>query len=94
MATAPRFSSQLTRHVEYKWRRDLTWQTIDLHGASLQDLLQAPVLVISGNAPLRLDQTSGDRLKEYVDQGGCILFEAMRATDVVMRNRLKIAFVN
>ncbi len=67
---------QLTRHVEYQWRRDLTWQTIDLTGASLQDLLQSPVLVISGSEPLRLSEQASDRLKEYLDQGGCILFEA------------------
>ncbi len=67
---------QLTRHVEYAWRRDLTWQTIDMGGASLQDLLQTPVLMISGSEPLLLDQDSSDRLKAYIDQGGCILFEA------------------
>jgi len=67
---------QLVRHVEYQWRRDLTWQTIDLTGAKLQDLLQSPVLVISGNEPLHLAPEASDRLKEYIDQGGCILFEA------------------
>jgi hypothetical protein len=67
---------QLVRHVEYQWRRDLTWQTIDLAGANLQDLLQSPVLVISGNGPLAISDQASDRLKEYIDQGGCILFEA------------------
>ncbi len=72
----PESLRNLVRHVEYEWRRDLTWQTIDVTGASLQDLLQAPVLVISGNRPLQLAQTASDSLKEYIDQGGCILFEA------------------
>ena len=67
---------QLVRHVEYEWRRDLSWQTIDVTAASLQDLLQTPVLVISGNRPLELAKDAQDRLKEYIDQGGCILFDA------------------
>jgi hypothetical protein len=67
---------QLVRHVEYQWRRDLTWQTIDIADASLQDLLQSPVLVISGRGPLMLPGDGSDRLREYIDQGGCILFEA------------------
>lgn len=67
---------QLVRHVERDWGRDLTWQTIDIRTAQLPDLLQTPVLVISGRRPLVLDPGFADRLKEYVDQGGTILFEA------------------
>ena len=32
--------------------------------------------MISGNRPIRLSPQSSERLKEYIDQGGCILFEA------------------
>lgn len=67
---------QLVRHVERDWGRDLTWQTVESASASLEDLLQSPVLIISGNQALRFDQTLTDRLKEYLEQGGCILFEA------------------
>ena len=66
---------QLVRHVERDWGRDLTWQTIDAENASLPDLLQTPVLVISGRSSLRLSPEFAERLKQYVDQGGCILFE-------------------
>lgn len=66
---------QLVRHVERDWGRDLTWQTIDAETASLQDLLQAPVLIISGRDPLRLRPEFAEQLKQYVDQGGCLLFE-------------------
>ena len=44
---------QLVRHVERDWGRDLTWQTIDGSNADLKDLLQTPVLVISGRRSLR-----------------------------------------
>lgn len=66
---------QLVRHVERDWGRDLTWQTIDAESASLEDLLQAPVLVISGQQELRLSVEVAGRLQQYVEQGGCILFE-------------------
>jgi hypothetical protein len=67
---------QLVRHVERDWGRDLTWQTIDAENASLEDLLQTPVLVISGRLALQFPPELADRLKQYVEQGGCILFEA------------------
>ena len=67
---------QLVRHVERDWGRDLTWQTIDVDNASLQDLLQAPVLVISGRNALRLRPEVSDQLKQYIDNGGTLLFEA------------------
>ncbi len=67
---------QLVRHVERDWGRDLTWQTIESERAEVVDLLQAPVLVISGQKPLRFSDDLSGRLKEYVEQGGCVLFEA------------------
>ena len=39
----------LTSHVEKRWQRDLTWQTIDLKTASADDLMQAPVLYFCGS---------------------------------------------
>lgn len=67
---------QLVRHVQRGWGRDLTWQTVDGPQATVQDLLQTPVLVISGREPLRLPDALAERLGEYLRQGGCILFEA------------------
>ena len=67
---------QLVRHVEHDWRRDLTWQTIEAERASVQDLLQAPVIVISGSDAMSFSEGAADRLKQYIDQGGTILFEA------------------
>ncbi|MCG8648410.1 MAG: DUF4159 domain-containing protein, partial [Pirellulales bacterium] len=67
---------QLVRHVEREWGRDLTWQTIDGAQAGLDDLLQTPVLVISGGQSLEFSEDLSQLLKQYVDQGGCILFEA------------------
>jgi len=68
---------QMVRHVEQAWGRDLTWQTIDVERASLQDLLQAPVIVIQGDSALTFTAGQTDRLKQYLDQGGTLLFEAL-----------------
>ena len=67
---------QLVRHVERSWRRDLTWQTVKMKNATVTDLLQTPVMVISGQDALRIDDSESQLLKEYIDQGGTILFDA------------------
>lgn len=72
----PEASRQLVRHLERDWGRDLTWQTVKLNGSSVSDLLQTPVLLIAGTEPLRFDAEQKKRLKEYVEQGGFIFFEA------------------
>ena len=66
----------LVRQIERDWGRDLTWQTIEGERATLVDLLQTPVLVISGREPLRVSKGLSQRLKDYVEQGGCLFFEA------------------
>ncbi len=67
---------QLVRHVERDWGRDLTWQTVESERATVVDLLQTPVLIISGREGLEFSDALSQRLKEYVDQGGTILFDA------------------
>lgn len=67
---------QLVRQVERAWGRDLTWQTVQLEQAQLTDLLQTPVLVITGKASLDFDESQASLLKDYIDQGGTILFDA------------------
>lgn len=75
-AKHPEATRQLVRHLERDWGRDLTWQTVKLEGSSVADLLQTPVLLISGDQPLGFDDDQKQRLKEYVEQGGFLLFEA------------------
>ncbi len=66
----------LTRHVERKWGRDLTWQTIISRTASPEDLLQTPVLFISGRDELKFSPREIESLKAYVNAGGFIFAEA------------------
>jgi len=65
----------LTRRVEKLWKRDLTWHIIDGHAAEVEDLLQTPVLWISGSEPLVLNAEQKKRLRTYVDKGGFIFAE-------------------
>jgi hypothetical protein len=74
----------LTMRVEKKWQRDLSWQTIDFtrHGPreALQvtsaDLLEAPVVFLSGSQALDLSQEQQRVLKEYLENGGFLVAEA------------------
>jgi hypothetical protein len=71
----------LTRYVEGRWRRDLTWQVIDLRLASVDDLVQTPVAYLCGSeSPLPDDPAQRKRLaqklRDYLDGGGFLLAEA------------------
>jgi hypothetical protein len=73
--------NNLTRYVESRWKKDLTWQVVDLRLASVEDLLQAPVLFLCGSkSPLPNDAAvRGEvvqKLRDYVDRGGFIFAEA------------------
>lgn len=66
----------LTRATERQWDQDLNWQTVESESASPNDLLETPVLFISGKEDLRLSRAQKDALLEYVNQGGFIFAEA------------------
>jgi hypothetical protein len=68
----------LTYHIETLWKRDLSWQTVDLRGASVADLLESPVLFISGTGAFQVSAEEKKALKDYVQQGGLIFAEACR----------------
>ncbi|TWU23182.1 hypothetical protein Pla52o_27170 [Novipirellula galeiformis] len=77
----PEGVKHLVRHVERDWGRDLTWQTIigqpDKQSvATVEDLLQTPVLMIRGKNALNFSEPLVKNLGEYIEQGGTILFEA------------------
>ncbi|MDY0170220.1 MAG: DUF4159 domain-containing protein [Thermoguttaceae bacterium] len=72
--------NNLTRYVESRWRRDLTWQTIDLGNASVEDLLEAPVVYLCGSAaPLpggdQARTQLAEKLRDYLDRGGFLVAE-------------------
>ena len=54
---------------------DMTWQVIDPREASVEDLLQVPVLFVSGSKDPGLDPYA-ERVRAYLDRGGFLLAEA------------------
>ena len=79
LGSASRRLAHLTGYVETKWKHDfplgLSWQIVDLAEASVDDLLQSPVLYISGSQKLPLENQA-KKLREYIDRGGFIFAEA------------------
>lgn len=67
--------AHLTRFTEKQWELDLTWQQIDPSAATVDDLMQAPVLYISGSNAARLTPHA-KKLRGYVDRGGFLFAEA------------------
>ncbi len=73
--------ANLTRYVESRWKRDLTWQVVDVRLATVEELLQTPVLYLSGvETPLPDDPAQrtalARKLRDYLDRGGFLLAEA------------------
>ncbi|MBN1395685.1 MAG: DUF4159 domain-containing protein [Pirellulales bacterium] len=73
-------AANLTAFVESRWKRDLTWQVIDLRASTVEDLLQTPVLYLCGSEsplPERPDeqQQHAQKLRDYLDRGGFLLAE-------------------
>jgi hypothetical protein len=70
-----RYAANLTSYTEEAWDLGLTWQVMDPAAAAVEDLLQAPVLYVSGNrAPNLLPHAK--KIRDYVDRGGFIFAEA------------------
>jgi hypothetical protein len=68
--------ANLTTYVEKLWKRDLTWQVIDPKAATVEDLLQSPVLFMNGRFAPQFTDEQKKRLRDYVDRGGFIFAEA------------------
>lgn len=78
----PNDLARLTRRVEREWKTNLIWQTIDAKRATLDDLLQTPILSISGTeTPIPVEEDEKRRLiqnlRGYLEQGGFIFAEAI-----------------
>ncbi len=70
-----RDAMHMTREAERAWKMNLTYQVIDPQTAEVEDLLQAPVLYISGSKAPELTPL-GPKLRDYVDRGGFVFIES------------------
>jgi hypothetical protein len=73
--------ANLTRYVESRWKRDMTWQVVDLQLASVEDLLQTPVIYLCGSQSPLPDEPGQQKevvrkVRDYLDRGGFLLAEA------------------
>ena len=68
----PRDIANLTHWISKETERDLNWQIVNLK-ATASDLLDAPVLFISGNKPLQFTPADEAKLREYCEDGGLIM---------------------
>ena len=72
----PKGVHYLTRELETQWQMKLNWQTVRSKDASVDDLLESPVLFISGVDSFQLEAQQKENLRKYIDNGGFILAEA------------------
>ncbi len=71
----PQDLQNLVLQTEKSWDMYLTWQTMELEIANVADLLESPVLFISGKGSMQLKPKQKDLLKQYVNQGGFLFVE-------------------
>jgi hypothetical protein len=62
--------------VSRDWKSLLTWQVVDPSSATVADLLQAPIVFLSGHKAPELDAVARQALRDYVEQGGFIMADA------------------
>ena len=69
----------LTQHITGlpKWPKMLNWQVVTMSGATVEDLLQAPILYFNGSDPLAFSLQEVALLRDYVSNGGLIYAEAV-----------------
>ncbi len=65
-----------TRFVSRQTERSLNWQIIDMNVASIKDLRDAPIAYISGSQALHFTQEQVAMLKQYVLEGGMLVFNS------------------
>ncbi|MFO0952882.1 MAG: DUF4159 domain-containing protein [Isosphaeraceae bacterium] len=66
----------LVNLVSRDWKNLLTWQVVDPNGASVQDLLQAPILFFNGHEAPEFSADGKKNLRDFIEQGGFIFAEA------------------
>lgn len=68
----PRDIANISGWIGRQIEQNLNWQVVPAT-APLNDLIDAPILYISGSKPLDLDDAQKARLREYVEAGGMIV---------------------
>ncbi|MCL2742337.1 MAG: DUF4159 domain-containing protein [Planctomycetaceae bacterium] len=96
----PNDANNITNYAEKNWKIDLTWQNIEIKRATVDHLIQTPVLYFCGNnSPLPDNKNEADelvqKLRGYLELGGFILAESQpdgAAFDKGFRELTKLMF--
>lgn len=73
---APNDVHNLTQFVAKQWNVKLNWQIVDGKVASVEDLLQAPVLQFSGHEIPKFSPREKQALRQFVSDGGLIMADS------------------
>lgn len=68
-------AANLTAYAEKAWDMNLTWQVVHPQNATVEDLLQTPVLYISGSKSPQL-LPYAKKIRDFIDRGGFLFVEA------------------
>lgn len=71
----PRDIANVCRWFGKRFETDVLWQVLRVDD-DVREYRQAPILYITGDAPLIFDGDQKKRLKEYIEDGGLVLFNA------------------
>ena len=66
----------LTRNIEKAWSQKLNWQEVKGATATADDLLESPVIFMSGNRGFSMSDFQKDSLKKYLENGGFLFANA------------------
>jgi hypothetical protein len=72
----PKGVHYLTRALEKQWQTKLNWQAVRSRDATVDNLLESPVLHISGSKAINLNEFQKENLRKYIETGGFIFAEA------------------
>lgn len=81
----PRDLARLTVWMDKTYERLFNWQVMPI-GQPLEELLDAPVLLISGRGELDFDDEQKQKLKQYVLRGGMLLADPVGGDGVFVRS--------
>ncbi|MEM8874556.1 MAG: DUF4159 domain-containing protein [Planctomycetota bacterium] len=69
----PRDVANAVRYTGSRAERTLNWQIIDINAGDVGDLHDAPILYISGDQPLFLNDEQKDKIRQYLLEGGMLV---------------------
>ncbi len=81
--------------ISHDWKNLLAWQVVNPKSATIQEMLQAPIVFFNGHEAPEFDAQAKQKLRDFVDQGGFILADACcgsRGFDEGFRRLMKELF--